>query len=527
MARSRTDRSPRRRLKPARGHDLTSTLPDDLLLHVLRRLDTRTAVGTAVLSRRWARLRRELPDLDFRVSNMLPPRYHRWVLLHRDIEKRKGSHCLYRRDAMQLEFVTNIRRYERRAMRALTSSVDRFMDGDGSGVRGPRPQSVSRLRLEFFLTGNTGSMNKLIARSIDDWGVSDLEAVAKPIHYERSLHTFPSHGLCQDPRASCLRSLKLGCCVLPPLHEFSALTMLVLQDLPRSTTAAAYEGIFTSCRQLQVLHLKSCACSGNSDLVVVDAPGSGIKELVVDKCAFSQMWLRALPNLESLASLDTTVLFESESFPCLRRWNISQSIGAMIRSAEGLPLFYTGTSHELGWFLGCTPDITNLVVRFTGPLRWIMPSGSSSLLPPMLPKLRKLLVADEPSSWDVSWPRLLLETAPSLEILHIHIAPCKEKPGDKIPWRRTRLRHHCLKEFVVAGFEGTERQICLVRFVIGVSRLRHVGLFKKGQPRNKGHWDWEMVTEHHSWTDEEKDATLEQIMDGVSFSKHPVKLILG
>jgi hypothetical protein len=60
---------------------------------------------------------------------------------------------------------------------------------------------------------------------------------------------------------------------------------------------------------------------------------------------------------------------------------------------------------------------------------------------------------------------------------------------------------------VVAGFEETERQIYLVRFVIAVSRLRRVTLFKKGQAQDKGHWYWEMVTEQHSWTDEEKDAT--------------------
>ena len=115
---------------------------------------------------------------------------------------------------------------------------------------------------------------------------------------------------------------------------------------------------------------------------------------------------------------------------------------------------------------------------------------------PLLPKLRKLLVADVLSSWDASWPCLLLEMAPSLETIHVHIAPCKEKPGDKISRKRSRLRHHCLKEFVVAGFEGTERQICLVRFVIGASRLRRVALFKEGQAQDKGHWDWEMVTEH-------------------------------
>jgi hypothetical protein len=52
-------------------------------------------------------------------------------------------------------------------------------------------------------------------------------------------------------------------------------------------------------------------------------------------------------------------------------------------------------------------------------------------------------------------------------------------------------------------------------------------LFKKGQAQEKGRWDWEMVTEQHSWTDEEKDATLEHIMDGFSFSNHPVQFVLG
>jgi hypothetical protein len=493
-----------------RGEDRISALPDDLLLIILRRLDTRAVLGMGSLSRRWAHLPRELPALDLRVSDILPPPYQRLVLFQRDIYS-KGTDVQYRIGAMHGELMPNIRRYERRAMRALTRYVKIVLEADALRAR----QKLSKLKLEFFITPNTASINQLIAKSIDVWGVNDLEAVAKPFYWQRDVHEFPSHGLCKDPRVSCLQRLKLGGCVLPPLHGFSALTMLVLQDIPDSP-AAAYEAVFTSCTKLQVLHLNSCRCSGDM-VVVVDAPSSEIRELVVSKCRFRSMWLRALPSLESLASLDTRVLFESASFPCLRHWNIRRQIGIAL---EGFRQFLAQYL-ELDLFLGCTPSITNLIVRFTGPDRWIVPSTSPSFL---LPNLRKLLVAELPSSWDASWPRLLLETAPSLETLHIHIAPCSEKPGDEIPWEPTMLRHHHLKEFVMAGFDAAERQIYLVKFVMGLcTALRHVIMLKNAHAQEKGLWDWEMVTQQHSWTDEEKDSTLKQIMD----SSSSTQLIFG
>ena len=150
----------------------------------------------------------------------------------------------------------------------------------------------------------------------------------------------------------------------------------------------------------------------------------------------------------------------------LKRWNLFQRVGVIMRSAEGV-WKYIGHRHELGDFFWVRSGHNQPCRPVHRALRWIMPSSRrSSLSSPLLPKLRNLLVADVLSSWDASCPRLLLEMAPSLQTIHVHVAPCKEKPGDKISWKRSRLRHHCLKEFVVAGFEGTERQICLVRFVI-------------------------------------------------------------
>ncbi|XP_044968789.1 uncharacterized protein LOC123428662 [Hordeum vulgare subsp. vulgare] len=522
MARSGRDRFVRcRRRQAVHGDDRISALPDDLLLDILGRLDTRTVRVSKMLSKRWAGLPRELPFLEFSIGDILPPRYHRWVLLHQldsNVRDLKYQFCT----AKVEKVIPHIRRYERRAIRALNSSVERLLDLEAAASGVGRRRRVSRLTLEFLSTHNNGCINRLISTAIDAWEVHDVVAVAKPVYSQRrNFHAFPSHGICEDPRASRLRSLKLGGCALPSLHGHGALTVLVLQDTPMSTPESAYEGIFTSCPQLRVLHLISCysAGNGNGD-ITVDSPMSELRELVVDNCiGFTRICLRALPRLERLASLGTRVLFETTSFPCLRQCNLTLHMGVTDEIARRY--FATRLKLKLSVFVGRIPDVTDLIVRFTGPDRWIVPSVSS---PSLLPNLRRLLVADVPRCWDVSWPRLLLETAPSLETLHVHIAPppCQgeEQPssGDEISWQPAMLPgHRHLKEFVMVGFEGTERQVYLVRFVMAVcsTALRHVAVFKKGHVRDKGHWDWEMVTQqqHSQWTDEEKDRTLKQIMN--------------
>ena len=100
-----------------------------------------------------------------------------------------------------------------------------------------------------------------------------------------------------------------------------------------------------------------------------------------------------------------------------------------------------------------------------------------------------------------------------------------EEPNEEISWQPTKLRQHRLKEFAMAGFDGAERQIYLV---MGVCTALHcVAMFRNGHAQDKGHWDWEMVTQQHAWTQEEKDATLNQIMGVVSSAAAPVQVVLG
>jgi hypothetical protein len=490
-------------------HDRLSALPDDLLLLILRRLDTRTALATATLSKRWAYLPRCFDTLDFRVSDILPARYYRCIRIRHEV-----ATCVHGIIDFDPKLARdNIERYERRAMRAMVSSINSFIDADDVQDRcGLRLRSVRTLQLEFFVTHCSSGINRLIAKAADSWGVEDLEVSAKG---RQGAHRFPRHGLCNNPHKSRLRSLKLAACYIPPLKGFHALSSLVLQDLPTSTPSATYENIFTLCPQLQALHLKSCMV--NQGGVAIHAPKSEIKQLVIEWCWFGRIKLYTLPMLESLAVVESNVSYKLSSFPHLTHLNVTLRFGIKKTRSS-----HVKTDHDLTQYLGGTPGITNLIIRFTGYDRWFK-HWSPTLL---LPKLRRLLIADVPSSWDVSWPRLLIEAAPCLESLHIHISPWEEQPCDDILWQPSEFCHNQLKELVIAGFHGTERQIYFVNFVIKVSMsLQLVSLHKNGYVQDRGCWDWDMVTQQYQWVNE-KVKILNQIADSSPCAAIPIQVVL-
>ncbi|KAF8703272.1 hypothetical protein HU200_032064 [Digitaria exilis] len=121
----------RRGLRASCHEDRLSALPDDLLLLILQRLDTRSVLATATLSKRWACLPRSLDALDFRVSDILPARYYRCIRMRAEADDFTYGFAV---DIKMLR--ANIERYERRAMRAMTSSINNFLDADADQERG-------------------------------------------------------------------------------------------------------------------------------------------------------------------------------------------------------------------------------------------------------------------------------------------------------------------------------------------------------------------------------------------------------
>ncbi|XP_073358311.1 uncharacterized protein [Aegilops tauschii subsp. strangulata] len=501
-----------RRMRPrtAGGEDRLSALPDDLIRLIVGRLDTRTALSTAVLARRWAHIPRYLAELDFRVSDVLPPEYDRTVALRRrnmprDTFLAEMLDCLMAR--CEIDTIT-----------AFVDGITGFLEADGGPADGDARRRAKTLRLEFFQTHDGGCVvDHLIATAVGAWGVEDLEVVARQAScdvLQAPPYRFPhEHDCLKDG----LRSLTLGnYCMLPPLHSYGALTTLVLRDMAASTPLGVYQRVFTECTRLQVLRLISCCCA--HDCVVADAPCSEIRELSLDQCKFMEIELRHLPMLVRLACcLTNTTKLVFGSVPSLMHTNLTFAAESLIVRKRCMDYF----GH---YIIGMPPTMTNLVLRFTGLRRWMLPA------PPAKPlqNLKKLLVADLPANWDITWPRRLLLAAPSLEVLHIHV-PCSEEEPNYGSMRLSSLealqRHHHLKELAITGF--LQRHIWFLKYVVNVcTSLQRVILLKDdGHVRYNGLWDWEMVGQQACpWSNDDEMVVRKIIQSGC---KPLVELSMG
>ncbi|KAM3351835.1 hypothetical protein ACQJBY_023617 [Aegilops geniculata] len=479
--------------------DRLSALPEELIRLIVSRLDTRSALSTAVLARRWARVPRELPAYDFRVSDILPAEYDQTVALRRlDLARDKALSRVV--DGLMASC-------EASTMRAFVGGVTGFLEADGGAAR----RCPKTLRLEFFQTDDGGRIvDRLITAAVGAWGVEDLEVVVRPAFHGPAPGYGIPHDRLKDGGRSRLRSLTLGNCAVPPkLHCYGALTKLVLRDMAASSTpAGVYERVFSECARLQVLHLTSCGCVGDSLEVC-----SQIRELVVEGCSFMEIELRDLPMLARLACLTNTVELVFGSVPCLTHTNLTFFV-------EEDPLVLPPVPHhhdELNQFLDMSPTMENLVIRFTGPKTWI---GVKKLDKPLV-QLKRLLVADVPSNWDVSWTRTLLMAAPSLEVLHIHAAHSEIPETYGIIWSRTSQKqcHPHMKELVMIGFKLTRLQMEFLKYVVSAcTSMQRIVLLKDGRVGYHGLWDWDMVREQQEcrWRDRDKRAVRRMIQSGPS-----------
>ncbi|KAB8090262.1 hypothetical protein EE612_015403 [Oryza sativa] len=516
------------------NEDRLSSLPDEILILILDKLDARTTITTTILSKRWLNLpRRSHTCYDFAVDDLLPPRYHRlkrlWMEAKAAYEAEKSPYVTTNRDAVNLsdfyamkdkmdQWTRRIRpltaaleRYERWAMRHYVKRVDAFLLPP-DGVH----RTIQKLRLQTFGRKWNQFIQRWVTAAIARWGVEDFElnVEGRCIAYD-----FKILDGCQNLQ---LKRLVLFNC--PPLGSFNSLTFQRLTRL--SLCKTSYFGlanrILTHCVHLLDFSIRYCPgyCAGG---LRINVPTSRLKNLLVDNCKFGKIYLHSLPCLETFAcrGLLPSKIYYGE-VPGLRH------VGLDYLKTEGdskVDPSVSNRTYPLSKFLKRIPPIESLVLQFKGPEVWIEPIA----VPDPLLHLKKLFIANVPINWDIFWIVTLLDAAPVLESCHVHIDNRSENMASWLDVQAQDRQYHCLKELVVVGFNAVGWQIGFVRHVMKASpRMRRVHLLDGHVVEDKERVleGLEVVPHTREWHEFERSEVLDDLWDGNGICSPQLEIIL-
>ncbi|KAL6638022.1 hypothetical protein ACP70R_025594 [Stipagrostis hirtigluma subsp. patula] len=498
--------------------DRISSLPDEILIMVLDKLDTRTTITTIILSKRWRDLPRRMPTFyDLAVNDMLPPRYHRLKRLNREAkagyEAEKNANKLtdiYAIKALHERWMTKIRpltaiveRYERRAMRRYVKQVNAFLLAPKS-VRQHR--SVQKLRLQMVGRTWNGTTDEWITAAIAKWGIEDFELVVDDGCLCYDLKRLDGH------RNVRLKQLVLYNCM--PVRAWDCLMVRRLTKL--SLGASSYMGlvsdILRNCVELRDFRITSSRYV--QAVFRISAPTSKIKNLQVDWCNFGKIYLVSLPCLENFLCRGRPTKLYYGDVPQLKRVSLDYS-----QTEDNDRDDDTGTNRTYppSKFFKRIPPLDCLVLQFKGPQMWIEPL----VVPSTFSQLKKLFIANVPVNWDTLWILLLLDVAPALESFHVHFDNSSEEQYTRghcagLDAEVQQHQYRRLKELVVAGFEGVGWQTGFVRVIMKRSPwLRRVHLLD-GEVRDDDEelGALQIVPHRREWHECERAEVLDDLRAG-------------
>ena len=306
--------------------DKISSLPEDMLILIIDKLDARTAISTTILSRRW----RDLPTYprtcyDLAVDDLLPPRYHRLKQVvveakaryeaEKNALKLAGSHAFRDRFFAVNDWMwrvrrltTHLQRYERWAMRRYVKRVNAFLLAPDN----VQQRSIQKLRLQAC--GRSDFTDQWITEAIGRWGVEELELVIDNSSWRYDFRLLDG---CKNVR---LKRLVLSNCYhhdAPNSLTFQRLTALTL--CKEHISHVCY--ILRNCVQLKDLSLKY---SGhNQDSLHIRVPKSKLKNLQLDNCNVGQGYLTSLPCLEAFAWRGQPIELHYGEVPRLRHVSLN------------------------------------------------------------------------------------------------------------------------------------------------------------------------------------------------------------
>ncbi|VAI37854.1 uncharacterized protein LOC119312148 [Triticum dicoccoides] len=500
--------------------DKISSLPDEMLILIIDKLDARTAISTTILSRRW----RDLPTYprtcyDLAVDDLLPPRYHRLKQIMMEAkagykaEKNalKSDDSYASRDQLysfkdwkwKVRLLTPIlQRYERLAMRRYVKRVNAFLLPPNN----VQQRSIQKLRLQACGTSNFA--DQWITEAIGRWGVEDLELFIDNSCWRYDFRLLDG---CKNVRLKRLVLSNCDHCFAPYSLTFQKLTSLTL--CKESSRMSRVDDILRNCMQLVDLRLKDLSC--RQPAFHIFGPNSKLKSLQLDNYNTVGVYLGLVPYLETFACRGQPTILHYGLVPRLRHvsLNFLQTGDDGKNDSSGSNRTYRLSK----FFLGAPPPLECLVLQLRGRQMWM----ELTAIPDQLSHLKKLFIANVPMNWDTFWILHLLGAAPALESLHVHFDSKSEKAaaGSLDVQVEHHQHHHHLKELVVIGFGRAAWQTGFVKQIIQASPILERVRLLDGhvvEDEDREHVGLDIVRRRREWPECGRSEVLDELTDGIS-----------
>uniref|UniRef100_A0ACD5TYG1 Uncharacterized protein n=3 Tax=Avena sativa TaxID=4498 RepID=A0ACD5TYG1_AVESA len=418
-------------------HDRLSELPDNILLHILERVDTLDALRTCILSKRLMRLPAMLSRFDLNVGSLMR---------HHDT----ASHGFNTADVV---------RYNN----TLAGVTEKILP-----ARSPEIHTIHKLRVTCYLRPDEClPITRAFASTMATHKVERAEFV--PI-IEKPFSE------CTDGDLLCYAK-RFNICLADCPSAFAGLTYLWLSNM-RFDGQLDIPNILSTCKRLEHLRLSHCDAGIGSVLMVEH---DQLVELIVDQGVFAAVHLYGVPKLQHL------------TFTCW--WYRVPLTFGYVPQLSKLSLGKRGRTQtknlQLSQLLANVPLIRDLHLDFISEKIWVVPE-CPKLLTPVLGKLEVVNLDNLLEAYDITWTMFILEAAPSLRELCITMWDhywCKmviqqddlrnyglyREKADLVEWQPSLsgFKHTNLVKLTIYGFQPNEK---MVRYV---KRIREVAVNMK------------------------------------------------
>ncbi|KAJ7951616.1 F-box family protein [Quillaja saponaria] len=285
--------------------DRLSDLPECLIHHILSFMDTRPAVRTCVLSKRWRYFWISVPDLNFCSKSFRRlisfKRFVDGVLSHHG-SSRVGNLTFYR---FGVEWATDRSQFQKVIEYAASRGVENI-DVDFS-AKSRKSSEVPYIQIPFSLF-KCQSLKALKLKSCYVCTKYNFQfETLTSLHLVR-FKLSSADADCLDPFAS-----------LAKFFGFKTLTILHLKSLTLSYKGTDCLDPFASCINLKNLHLSRIICKSDKNPIVIVISPPQLSNLTLEYSFLNCKLMVSAPQLTSFSYLDSpNHCFFEFKVPCLR-----------------------------------------------------------------------------------------------------------------------------------------------------------------------------------------------------------------